>query len=287
MNLLPQQAWQPLTPRGVAAFAWAPGHRLVLAQLAVAVFSAVVGAWFVSANWLPVVREAMVRLPPGAVVRGGSLHWTTNTPVRLAENRFLAVVVDAGDGGSAGRVADLELALHNNHYRLASLLGFVERPYPRGWILSLDASEVVPWWGARESFLLILLAGAIALGLPVLWWVVAASYCPAVWALGRFQNRPLGLISSWKLSGAALMPGAILLTLGLLSYGALGLDLIRLGLVFLLHLVAGWVYVAASVCFLPRLPEAASGQPNPFAEPAKPTASSSSEPANPFARRSD
>ena len=37
--------------------------------------------------------------------------------------------------------ADLDIALHDSHVALASLLGFVEVPFPRGWIVSLGRTE--------------------------------------------------------------------------------------------------------------------------------------------------
>jgi hypothetical protein len=278
-------AWQPFTPRGVAAFAFAPWGRLLLAQLVVAALCAAIAAWFVRINWVPVVRAAVEGLPAGAGVRGGILRWTTNTPVRLAENRFLALVVDAQGTATAGRVADLEVTLHDRHLTAASLLGSVQIPYPLGgWKLSLDSTEAIPWWGAWEGPSLAILFGAVTLGLMGAWFLLATLYCPAVWIFGVFINRWLGLRASWKLSGAALMPGAVVVVLGLIGYGMLGLDLIRLGLFFLLHIVTGWVYLLASPLFLPGLPEAEALSRNPFAlsDEEKPSAPARQE-ENPFA----
>lgn len=273
---MPGSAWQPFSPRGVAAFAFAPWGRLLLVQGVVAMVCAAIVVWFVRTGWIPVVRETIPNLPAGAGVRGGILRWTTNTPVRLAEDRFLALVVDAQDTATAGRVADLEVTLHERHFTVASLLGEVRIAYPSGgWRLSLDAAEAGPWWGAWETPVLGLLFVAVTLGLMLTWFLLATLYCPAVWFFGVFINRWLGLAGSWKLSGAALMPGAAVVALGLVGYGVLGLDLIRLGLFFLLHLVTGWVYLAASPFFLPALPEAKTPAGNPFAlegsaKPARP-----------------
>ncbi len=275
-------AWQPLTPAGVAAFAGAPAGRLLLAQLVAAALCAAAATWFVSAAWMPVAREAVARLPRGAGIRHGVLSWTTNTPVRLAENRFLALVVDARNSGMVGRVADIEIALQATNARLTSILGSVQRPLPGGWIISLDPTDAIPWWGAREAPLRALVfLGAMA-GVLLLWWVVAAFYCPAALALALLVERRLSLAAGWRLSGAALMPGALLLALGLVGYGALGFDLIRLGLVFVLHLATGWVYLVSSSWFLPKLAPADSAA-NPFAAPGPAGKPAPIKRANPFA----
>ena len=280
----PGFAWQPFTPRGVAAFAAAPWGRLLVVQGLVAALCGALAVWFVSVNWLPVPREAIGRLPSGAAIRGGVLRWSTNTPVRLAENRFLALVVDTKGSGRMGGVADIKVALHATHFTVASILGYVQIPYPTGgWSLSLDPAEAIPWWGAWEGPLRAVLGLAVTAGLMTLWMGLATLYCPAVWLFGFFSNRWLGLAGSWKLCGAALMPGALVMGLGLFAYGALGLDLIRLGLVFVLHLLTGWVYLVASPFFLPLVPDVIAPSANPFAEAGYEDGSAPEPPENPFA----
>jgi hypothetical protein len=81
------------------------------------------------------------------------------------------------------------------------------------------------------------------------------------------------------------MPAAAVAMAGLISYGWLGADLIKVGLFFLLHFVCGVVYVAASPWFLRRQPSSAA---NPFAPPGAHGEAKSgkrAEPQNPFAPR--
>jgi len=283
-TILPRHAWQPFTPRGVAAFAGAPLARLWLVQTVMAVCSAAMALWFASANWVPVAREAARCLPHGAAIRDGLLHWTTNTPVRLAENRFLALVVDAPDTGALGRASDAEVALHDTHFTVASLLGYIEFGYPRaGWSLSLDSNEAIPWWGAWEGPLLMMVGALVVVGLLASWFVLTLLYTPGVWFFGFFANRRLGWTASWKLAGAALMPGALILNLGVIAYGALGLDLFRLALVFVLHLLAGWIYLAVSPYFMPKVPETEAAAANPFATDDDTAAVPKRKSHNPFA----
>ena len=283
MTMTPRRAWLPLTPRGVAAFARAPLGRLLLVQCAVASLSAAVLVAFVSRNWAPVVREALQALPAGATIRGRALQWPTNSPVRLAENRYLALVVDAASAGGPGRAADLEITLRSNEVRTASLLGYMKWPYPRGYILSLTPMDAIPWWEAWQTPMSALLALSLVVAFLGLWMVLATCYSSVVWVVAFYSNRRLGLGGSWKLSGAALMPGALLAMVGIFCYGWLGMDLLRLALFGFLHLVAGWVYLAVSPLFLPRDPQAGILSGNPFSP-----AEEASEPAprtkeNPFA----
>jgi hypothetical protein len=283
MSMTPRRAWLPLTPRGVAAFARAPLSRLLLVQSGMAVFVAAVGVAFVSRNWSPVVREAVHSLPAGAAIRSQVLQWPTNTPVRLAENRLLALAVDAGLAGGRSRVADLEITLGSNQIRAASLLGSASWPYPRGYRVSLAPMDAIPWWEAWETPLLALLGLGVIVFLLAVWTALATLYCPAVWAMALYSNRRVGLGGSWKLSGAALMPGASVVVVGLVCYGWLGMDLIRLGLVGLLHLIAGWVFLVVSPLFLPKDPQVKPVSGNPFSPGGKEGEPPAPAKENPFA----
>ena len=69
-------------------------------------------------------------------------------------------------------------------------------------------------------------------GLLVSWWILATIYFLPVWLLGFFANRDLNFRQSWRLAGAALLPGALLLAAGIVLYdfGAVDLGAIRLHL---------------------------------------------------------
>jgi hypothetical protein len=281
-SITPRHAWQPFTPRGAAAYAAAPVGRLLLVELIVAVMVAGLLGWFVRANWLSVVGEAVRRLPETAAVREGLLQWGTNPPVRLAENRFLAVVVDARNNRTLGRVADLEVSLHDTHLKVASLLGYVEVPYPKGRAISLARADAIPWWGAWEGPLLALFTIGVGLVLLASWLALATLYGPVAWSLAFFVNRSLSLGGSWKLCGAALMPASLVVAFGVFCYGWIGLDLFQLGLVYLLHFVAGWSHLVASLYFLPKV-DADSGAGNPFATQGEEETKARPKPQNPFA----
>ena len=81
-------------------------------------------------------------------------------------------------------------------------------------------------------------------------------------------QRDLSLANSWKLAGAALMPGALLMTAAILFYGLGALDLVQLAAAVGAHLVAGWVYLIWTVWVFPKLSPSAAKRENPFASKA-------------------
>ena len=65
-------------------------------------------------------------------------------------------------------------------------------------------------------------------GLMVSWACLATVYCLPAWLIGFFANRDCSLGGSWRLAGAALMPGALLMCAVIVLYGWGALDLVRL-----------------------------------------------------------
>src|ERR1019366_7129807 len=101
-------AWQPLTLRGVSAFAGAPLRRLLLVQFIVALVASASVAWFLHRAWFPTIGQAILQLPPLGELRSGRLDWQGPTPTRLAEGRFLAIVVDLDHAGEARSPAHVQ-----------------------------------------------------------------------------------------------------------------------------------------------------------------------------------
>jgi hypothetical protein len=78
----------------------------------------------------------------------------------------------------------------------------------------------------------------------------------------------LNFRQSWRLAGAALMPGALLMTAAILLYGIGFLNLVSFGFIFGAHFLIGWIYLFVSLLFVPRAPIAVN-QGNPFRAPRK------------------
>ena len=108
-------------------------------------------------------------------------------------------------------------------------------------------------------------------------------YSPFAWLLAYFNDRDLTLAGAWKLSGAALLAPALMLTLGIVLYGMGMVDLLRLLLLWALHIPLGWAALIASVLAVPKVNAVGEEKKNPFGD-ASPQKSSTPKPtSNPFA----
>ena len=274
----PLSAWEPVTPRGVAAFAYASLGRLCAVQLVVALLAAVAVAGFLKTNWFPVVREAIRQLPEGSEVRNQQLTWRGPAQTRLAESGFLALAVNLDAPASFDGAADVRIELRKAQIQCRSLLGYLPLDYPGGWIIAVDRNNLEPWWGAWE---LPILGGVAAITVAVLlvnWALLATLYCPAIYCLGFLRDRDLTWSGSWRVAGAALMPGALFFTLGIAAYSLRGLGLVHLSVIFMLHVVIGWIYVFVVPFFLRRGAAVPSTGNNPFAPAAKPKSEPAQDP---------
>jgi len=161
-------AWQPLTPRGVAAFVQAPLRRLLLVQFIVALAVALGVALVCYDRYVPVIDVAIEKLPASSQVRQQQLEWRGNSPMTLAENRCLALTVDLERTGQLRPVAHLQFEFSRTNIVARSLFGYVELPYANGWTVAASREALQPLWGA---WLPALLAGVIML---VLLWLFAS-----------------------------------------------------------------------------------------------------------------
>ncbi|HEU5123435.1 MAG TPA: hypothetical protein VFW05_05155 [Verrucomicrobiae bacterium] len=259
-----ETAWQPLTFKGVAAFASAPFRRLLLIQFLFALLTATVVVWCLVHAWFPTVRQTILQMPETGEIRSGQLSWTNETPRLLAEGPFLSVTADPDHSGQIRVPAHFQIEFGRSTVRVLSLLGYRDWPYPGApWIVKFNRTELEPWWGAWYPPLLWMVFGGVLIGLLVIWPVVATFYFIPVWIAGFLTNRELSLTGSWRLSGAALMPGALVMILSLAVYALGGLDLIGLIAAQLAHWIVGWIYCAGGIFKRPYLQTDAPTK-NPF-----------------------
>lgn len=265
MSATSSTAWQPLTPRGVAAFAHAPLRRLLLVQFLVAIVVAAGVALLCYDRFMPVIAVAIEKLPAEGQVRWQQLDWRTNSPVMLAENRFLALSVDLEHSGQLRSVAHVQIEFGRSNAVAHSLLGYVAAPYPAGWVIPANHESLQPLWGAWLPALLAGVIGGVVLWLFMSWFVLASLYAVPIWLVGFFLNRQLNLRGSWRLGGAALLPGALLMLAGISCYDLGVLDLVGMAFVFVAHLVLGWGYAALGIAVLSKLSAETPKRKNPFA----------------------
>lgn len=271
-------AWQPLTPKGVGAFARAPSGRLFLLELFAALLAAGIVGWFAQSTWCPVVTAAIARMPDQGVIRHGMMDWRGAAPQVLAENRFLAISVDLQHASEAHSPAHVQVEFGQRDLQFYSLLGVARLAYWRGWTMPCNRVELTPWWGAwRPPLLALLIAGVIVM-LLLSWNFLAWLYCLPTWLLGFFADKDLSLIGSWRLSSAALMPGALLMTAALVLYRLGWFDLVGLSVALAAHLVLGWGYIVVGVLRLEPHPALSAPEGNPFMRAAINQANSQNNP---------
>lgn len=258
----PKFAWEPLTPRGVAAFARASLERLLVVQVIFALLAAAAVGWVLSDGIFPTIDAAISQLPDTGEIRDGQLYWSGDSPVLLAEGSLLAFSVDLEHGGSVRSPADFQFEFGRRSVRIFSLFGEGELAYPPHYLFGINQRDARPAWGAWAPEILALTVIGTFVGLLLVWLALATIYCLPVWIISFFSSRDLGLRASWKLAAAALLPGALLVSLALVLYELGAFDLIQLLFAFGMHLIIGWIYLFVSPMFLHRvLPKE---KPNPF-----------------------
>jgi len=262
-------AWLPLTPKGIAAFAGATFGRVLVVQFVFALLASASVLWFLTRDWFPVINQAIKQMPEQGEIRSGRLTWNGDSPVSLADNRFLAIAVDLKHEGQARSPAHVAVEFGERDVRISSLLGYLDERYPPGWWLGFNRTEATPWLGAWAPPILGIVAILAVVSLMLCWAILAAVYAGPAWLIAFFANRHMNLGGSWRLSGAALMPGCVFLIAVIFVYGLGFLDLVRLGVTVAAHFVVGWVYIWLSVRKLPLHPDAAATKGNPFTPPAQ------------------
>jgi hypothetical protein len=276
------KAWQPLTFGGIARYAHDWLGRLLFACLIVSILTASVVVWTTSRAWFPVIEQSIARLPTGAEIRGGRL--TAPQPVNLAENLFLALGLDPIGQTTPPSLADVQIFLKPDHIRFRSLFGVALLPYQPQWTVPLTRADWEAKWPAwKPAVIAYLFFGTIA-ELFASWIALGAVYAIPMRVLAYILRRRITLWGSWKLSVAALLPAAILLTVALAIYGLGQIRLAELALAWGLHFIIGWVFIVGATL---RLSYREKTPPNPFSEDAEEIDGSDETPPpekNPFKR---
>jgi hypothetical protein len=278
-------AWQPLTLAGVAAFAHAPWRRLWLVQSIFAVICAASFLWFALLNCVPVIEQAINQLPDQGRLEHGVLKWQGDSPARLAETPFLALVVDLDHTGQFSQAADVLVELGRDDFRISSVFGRYRQRYGSWLSLDIGQDALQPRWLAwMPVFCMGLLAGC-ALVLLLAWPWLAVLYSPVVVCLAFLMNRDCGWSGARKLAGAALLPGTLFLSFALGLYAFRQIELVGFLVTFGLHLVLSWIYILLAPTLLPASQKSRSKKENPFGSREDPEAPSTAKTENPFSKR--
>jgi hypothetical protein len=260
-----QKPWLPLIPQAIAAFSQ-PGTlgRLLLVQIVVGLIVGATVAMFLYWECYPTLGVAIERLPEEGEIRSTQLDWRGESPGMIAEGRFLALTVDLDHSGGLRSPAYVQVEFGKTDLRMRSLFGVMDLNYPKGWVIAVNRAQLKPLWGAWEAPILALAVFASALWLLLSWWGLGAIHAPIAWIAGVFTNHEQNVFRMWKLSAAALMPGALLMAAGILAFNFGLMDLVGLLFTFCIHFVVGWVYLFLSLMFVPKPGGASEKKKNPF-----------------------
>jgi hypothetical protein len=229
-----------------------------------ALIAALAIVWFVWFGWIPEINKAIKNLPAEGVIEDQQLKARIDSANPLADDRgLLGIAADPENTGSPALRADLKVQLRRDHYEICFLLGCKTVPYPRGETIQFNRIELKPRWEAWEPFLLTAVGVGAWLFVFGSWLVLSLLYVPLVYLFGHLRKRQLTLGGSWRLAGAALMPGAALLSIGIVCYGLGFIDLVRFFTLLILHLIIGWIYLGMAAVTLP-VKSAPQSTANPF-----------------------
>ena len=282
MEIEQKSSWpQPLTFKGLAEFAYSSWGRLWVFELVVAAAAALSVASFFEEAWAPAVDRTITALPPAGVIRDGVLVWSPPNPVRAPGTGFLWITVDPTDSLEGSEGPDLHVEFGKAELRLRSLLGSMAVPYPRGYIIELNRTELEPWWGAWHPAVTTALAAAVGVGLLILWAALGLLYAWPARLIAFYADRAVSWTGAWRLGTAALLPGGLFFTGAIVAYSLHRLNLVQFLAAAAAHVLIGWVYVLfAPFCLrraTPAPPRAQSpirdAQPkkraNPFSGPSR------------------
>lgn len=262
----PPAAWQPFTPRGVAAFATAGFGRIFLLLCTVALLSAGTVVWFLNSAWFPTIRAAIHELPAQGQIVGQELRAPRISSKPLAEHRFLGFVVLISGNDGTDLSSHIAVKFRQRNVDVCSIFGCLRFAYPPGWIIEFNRPELEPRWAAWEPILSGAAAVLMFLGLLLIWAALSFIYSSVAWLTAKIRKRALSWTGSWAMSAAALMPGALLMVAGIWTYGLGVLDVLQFVVLVAIHFLSAWVYIGFAIGALPKR-GVASQSTNPFAPP--------------------
>ena len=254
----------PITFTGMAAFS-RRGVRVLLWWLLLALLCASVLLWLAHYRWLPVVERALESLPSGIALVEGRLQPLTEDFSQNHYNRYLHIGLRSTTPERAGDMtSDVRLLASTGGFRLETLVGSLDRSWPKGIPLDLSPDEFLPWWMASKLRNTALALAALFPALLLFWTLLATLLSLPPWIIGWLLPRSASLGRLWALAASALLPalGVFLGALALYTMGWIGL-LPTLALLALHPGVAG-IYMLGSCFHL--APDPSASTRSPFAD---------------------
>lgn len=245
-------AWQPFTFGGIAAFSRAStGRALLVAGLAGLLLTVLILRFFYTA-WWPVISAAVDQLPAKGAVRDGWLIWPARSPVVLAENSFLAFVINPVPTHRVGQSADLQIVIGATQLEASSLFGSASISHPKRYEVSLARQDLQPLWYAWRPHLLAGASVGSGIVLFLVWIVLALLATLPLRLFAKLFGRLATIPGCFRMGLMALMPGGVLMALGIVLYNQHDFKLAELMLVHAAHILMGLVYMVGVVLALPK-----------------------------------
>jgi len=270
----------PVTPRAIAA----SKNFKTINFLAYWIFYAVVCSLAITFVFercvIASISRAINKLPQsGEIVSGKLNNWETNSNTALVEGKFISIYVNSSDEEDISDDADLQIVFARGELRLRSLLGWLTVKYSERLNFPLNYRQLWPVWGAYQTAVIAVVFLSSVVFLLLIWTFLAFSYSLLLIVFARILNRMTGGKSgAFKIAGSSLIPGALIMIFGLLTYSFGYIDLITLLIVFCSHIVMAWIYLLLSLFSLPKIPE---DKENPFVD-APPHSQTGKKSSNPF-----
>lgn len=234
--------------------------------------------YFLSHCWEPMIQQAIGQLDNGGEIRNGILQpGGAKTDVILASNPYLTIALDWTGTSARDQASDVRLIIQIDRVLGCSLFGCTAIDYRQIGDRPVGRSETGAWWEAwRPTITTAISLGQVFL-LILSWWVLAILYAWAIRLFAFYLDREVDFGGATRVAQAALIPGALWLTVAVFFYARGWLNLFGLLVVFVMHLPVGWIYAGLACRNLPARPDVLPA--NPF-QPLDST--NPKKPANPF-----
>ena len=247
-------SFQFLSFRGIACFAKGSLWRLLGIQFLFSFIIAAVFVWFINHAWIPVIDESIEKMPNKGEISLGSLNWPTGSSVHVQGPEgepFMSLDIEPSGITNVIESVDLVLAFDSQRLFLGSSLGFglLVVPYPLNIEIPFNKTELKPWWGARSHLILFCFGFLVSIILILSWSFLGFLY---MFPVKIFSGNRLSFRGAWQLASAAHMPGAILMSFGILMYGLKQIELVHFAFLWLIHLIFPWFYLIFSPFFVPK-----------------------------------
>ncbi|MGC8742936.1 MAG: hypothetical protein ACP5T0_03540 [Verrucomicrobiia bacterium] len=272
-------AFLPVTPRAIAAGKNFQTINFIAYWFFYSVVCSLAITFVFERCVISSISRAINKLPQsGEIVSGKLNNWETNSNTALVEGKFVSIYVNSSDQEDSSDNADLQIVFARDELRFRSLLGWLTVKYPEQLDLPLNYKQLWPLWGAYQTAIIAAVFLSSVVFLILIWTFLAFAYSLLYIAFARVLKRMTGGKSgAFKIAGASLIPGALIMTFGLLTYSFGYIDLITLLIVFCSHILIAWIYLFLSLFSLPKIPE---DKENPFVN--APRHSQTGKSSNPF-----